>query len=161
MLKGKTQKLGTNHESPKPSLGKKKIKNSSQTNLVRRRPRCRPVAADRSAQRASEKPQGMPQLLSTVIHKYDNVCCVTFGLGLGATREHTRHGSVTEEQQRPKPKAAQPSGRQGFSSQTSWLAPYRPLAGYAWCPCGSTSRLVWLKNPLPQTLSYLWITVLS
>jgi len=35
--------------------------------------------------------------------------------------------SLTEEQQRPKPKATQPSGRQVFLRQTSWLAPHRPL----------------------------------
>src|SRR5438093_7523559 len=70
-----------------------------------------------------------PTWLSTVFHKYDHVCCAAFGLGLGATKEHTRQGSVTEEQQRPKPNATQPSGRQVFSNQTSLLAPYRPLTG--------------------------------
>ena len=60
-------------------------------------------------------------------HKYDDVRCAAFGLGLGATREHTRQRSVTEEQQRPSPNAAQPSGRQFFLNQTSLLAPYRPL----------------------------------
>ena len=70
-----------------------------------------------------------PVHLSTVIHKYDDVCCVAFGLGLGATKEHTRQRSVTEEQQRPKPNATQPSGRQVLLTQTSLLAPYRPLAG--------------------------------
>src|SRR5579859_7922746 len=79
--------------------------------------------------------------LSTVIHKYDDVCCAAFGLGLGATREHTRHGSVTGEQQRPKPKAAQPSGRQCFSSQTSWLAPYRPLVGMLVARASSGSKI--------------------
>jgi len=64
-----------------------------------------------------------------VIDKYDDVCCVGFGLGLGATKEHTRQRSVTEEQRRPKPKATQPSGRQVLLAQTSLLAPYRPLAG--------------------------------
>src|SRR5258706_4171297 len=82
----------------------------------------------RTVKKQSE-PRECRDALSTVFHKYDNVCCVAFGLGLGATREHTRHGSVTEEQQRPKPKATQPSGRQCFLSQTSLLAPYRPLAG--------------------------------
>jgi hypothetical protein len=36
---------------------------------------------------------------------------------------------VTEDQQRPKPNAAQPSGQQVFSNQTSLLAPYRALSG--------------------------------
>ncbi len=65
--------------------------------------------------------------LSTPIHKYAYVRCAVFGLGLGARREHTRPRSVTEEQQRPKPNTAQPSGRQVFLRQTSLLAPYRPL----------------------------------
>src|SRR5208282_1152422 len=62
-------------------------------------------------------------------HKYGDVRCVAFGFGLGATREHIRHGSATEEQQRPKPKATQPSGRQSFLPQASLLAPLRPLKG--------------------------------
>ncbi len=68
-------------------------------------------------------------MLSTPIHKYAYVRCAAFGLGLGATREHTRQRSVTEEQQRPKPNTAQPSGRQVLLRQTSLLAPYRPLTG--------------------------------
>jgi hypothetical protein len=36
---------------------------------------------------------------------------------------------VTEEQQRPKPNAAQPFGRQVFFGQTAVVAPYRPRAG--------------------------------
>jgi len=39
------------------------------------------------------------------------------------------HGPVTEEQQRQKPNATQPSGRQRFLAQPSLLAPYRPMAG--------------------------------
>src|SRR5215510_6697005 len=67
--------------------------------------------------------------LSTPIHKYAYVRCAVFDLGLGATREHTLQRSVSEEQQRPKPNTAQPSGRQVFLRQTSLLAPYRPLRG--------------------------------
>src|SRR5438445_11380444 len=90
--------------------------------------RCRP-ASGRPALWEHGRADAWIAKPSTVFHKYDNVCCAAFGLGLGATREHTRDGSVTEEQQRPKPKATQPSGRQRFSSQTSLLAPYRSLAG--------------------------------
>src|SRR5213592_186763 len=32
--------------------------------------------------------------------------------------------------------------------------------GLRGCPCGSTSRLVWAKNPSPQTRSNLWNEVL-
>src|SRR5437867_8158887 len=41
----------------------------------------------------------------------------------------SRSGSVTDEQRRHRPNSAQPSGRQFFFDQTSWLAPYRPLKG--------------------------------
>jgi len=59
-------------------------------------------------------------------------------------------GAVTDEQRRHRPNSAQPSGRQFFSGQTSLLAPHRSTSGYA-----RRSRLVWPKNPLPRTSSYL------
>jgi len=99
----------------------------------------------------SQSAKAMSQSLyfgpSTVFQKYDDVCRVAFGLGPGATRcfphghKHTRHGSVTEEQQRPKPKAAQLFGRRRFSSQTSLLAPYRPLAGMLVARASSGSKI--------------------
>src|SRR5919201_388370 len=49
-----------------------------------------------------------------------------------------------------KPNWAQPSGRQFFFGQTPLLARYRSAVGYA-----PRERLVWPKNPLPRTLSYL------
>src|SRR5207248_4173156 len=71
-----------------------------------------------------------------------------------------RSGAVTEEQRSQNRKATQPSGRRFFLTQTSLLTPYRPLKGMRGCPCGSTSRLVWAKNPSPQTWLYLWNGVL-
>src|SRR5688572_6960541 len=93
--------------------------------------------------------------LSTVIHKYDNVCCAAFGLGLGATKEHTRQRSVTEEQQRPKPNATQPSGRQVFLPQTSLLAPYRPLAGMLVARASSGSKIPCRKRHRIYESQYL------
>ena len=61
--------------------------------------------------------------------KYGDVRCAAFGLGLGATKEHSRQRSVTEEQQRPRPNTAQPTGRPFFFALTALLAPYRPLKG--------------------------------
>jgi len=55
---------------------------------------------------------------------------------------------VTEEQRSQNPKAAQPAGRHVFLVQTSLFAPHRSLKDMLRCPCGSTSRLVWTKNPL-------------
>jgi len=60
------------------------------------------------------------------------------------------HGAVTDEQRSHRPNSAQPGGRQVFFAQTSLLAPHRSTAGYA-----RRSRLVWAKNPLPRTSSYL------
>src|SRR5206468_5515120 len=39
-----------------------------------------------------------------------------FWPGQGATKEHTLHGSMTEEQRRPGQKAAQPFGRKQFGA---------------------------------------------
>src|SRR6266508_2217493 len=66
---------------------------------------------------------------NTVTKNYRHMRCAVFGLGLGATKEHSRQRSVTEEQQRPRPNTAQPSGRQSFFALTALLAPYRPLTG--------------------------------
>src|SRR5881628_1564574 len=60
------------------------------------------------------------------------------------------HGAVTDEQRSHRPNSAQPGGRLVFFAQTSLLAPHRSTAGYA-----RRSRLVWAKNPLPRTSSYL------
>src|SRR5436189_6223408 len=60
------------------------------------------------------------------------------------------HGAVTDEQRSHRPNSAQPGGRQVFFAQTLLLAPHRSTAGYA-----RRSRLVWAKNPLPRTSSYL------
>src|SRR5947209_10004193 len=84
-----------------------------------------------------------------------------FGSGEARRGSIPRSGAVTEEQRSQNRKARQPSGRRFFLAQTSLLAPYSPRKGMRWCPCGSTSRLVWAKNPSPQTWLYLWNGVLS
>src|SRR5207249_6222747 len=66
------------------------------------------------------------------------------------------HGAVTDEQRSHRPNSAQPGGRQVFFAQTSLLAPHRSTAAYA-----RRSRLVWAKNPLPRTSSYLCLRPLS
>src|SRR6266571_4274867 len=66
------------------------------------------------------------------------------------------HGAVTDEQRSHRPNSAQPGGRQLFFAQTSLLAPHRSTAGYA-----RHSRLVWAKNLLPRTSSYLCLRPLS
>src|SRR2546425_8261408 len=52
-----------------------------------------------------------------------------FGSGVARRGSIPRSGAVTEEQRSQNRKATQPSGRRFFSSQTSLLAPYRPLKG--------------------------------
>ena len=66
---------------------------------------------------------------STDEHKYDDVRCVMFGLGLGARRAHPPSGAATDEQRRPRPNTTQPFGRQSFLPQASLLAPHRPMKG--------------------------------
>jgi len=88
--------------------------------------------------------------LSGLRHIYDDVRCAQFGLWRGARRAHPRPGAVTDEQRSHRPNSAQPGGRQVFFAQTLLLAPHRCTAGYA-----RRSRLVWAKNPLPRTSSYL------
>src|SRR5439155_3339293 len=83
-----------------------------------------------------------------------------FGSGEARRGSIPRSGAVTEEQRSQNRKATQPSGRRFSLAQTSLLTPYRPLKGMLGCPCGSTSRLVWAKNPSPQTWSYFWNGVL-
>src|SRR5438034_8436382 len=94
--------------------------------------------------------------LSGLRHKYDDVRCAQFGLWRGARRAHPRPGAVTDEQRSHRPNSAQPEGRQVFFAQTLLLAPHRSTAGYA-----RRSRLVWAKNPLPRTSSYLCLRPLQ
>jgi hypothetical protein len=49
-------------------------------------------------------------------------------------------GAATDEQQRPRPKTTQPSGRQSFLPQASLRAPHRPIAG----------MLVACASPVPK-----------
>jgi len=72
---------------------------------------------------------GPARAFSAVTRNYRHIRCAAFGLGRGATKEHSRQRSVTEEQRRPRPNATQPKGRQSFFALTSLLPPYRPLAG--------------------------------
>src|SRR5271155_569193 len=67
--------------------------------------------------------------------------CARFAFCPGATREHVRHGPVTEEQQRQNAIPAQPSGRHGFWRHASLLAPYRPLAGMLVARASSETKI--------------------
>ena len=89
---------------------------------------------------------------SLVVMNINTMTFVAPNLACGKARggRIPRSGSVTDEQRSHRPNSAQPSGRQFFFGQTSLLAPYRSTAGYA-----RRSRLVWPKNPLPRTSSYL------
>src|SRR6266436_4677267 len=63
-----------------------------------------------------------------------NITTMTFvapNLAWGKARggSISRSGSVTDEQRRHRPNAAQPFGRQFFFGQTSLLDPHRPLKG--------------------------------
>src|SRR5919198_687678 len=120
-------------------------------------PRSELLGAARSGERIKVRgavPPGYLQL-STPIHKSAYVRCAAFGFGLGARREHTRQRSVTEEQQRPKPNAAQPFGRQVFLRQTSLLAPYRPLTGMRVARASSGTKIPCRERNRIYELEYL------
>src|SRR5687767_14579221 len=77
----------------------------------------------------SGQPSSTDLQSGTVTKDYRNMRCTAFGLGRGATKEHSCPCSVTDEQRRPKPNVAPPSGRQSFFALTSLLVPHRPLTG--------------------------------
>src|SRR5437667_7296490 len=88
--------------------------------------------------------------LSGLRHKYDDVRCAQFGLWRGARRGHPRPWGCNRRATKPQAKFGATRRAAGLFAQTSLLAPHRSTAGYA-----RGSRLVWAKNPLPRTSSYL------
>src|SRR2546425_6715119 len=90
--------------------------------------------------------------LDLVVMNINTMTFVAPNLACGEARGGSipRSGAVTDEQRSHRPNSAQPLWRQLFFAQTSLFAPYRPTLGYA-----RRSRLVWTKNPLPRTSSYL------
>src|SRR5437667_578413 len=94
--------------------------------------------------------------LSGLRHKYDDVRCAQFGLWRGARRGHPRPWGCNRRATKPQAKFGATRRAAGLFAQTSLLAPHRSTAGYA-----RRSRLVWAKNPLPRTTSYLCFRPLS
>src|SRR5438094_4856492 len=88
--------------------------------------------------------------LSGLRHKYDDVRCAQFGLWRGARRAHPLPWGCNRRATKPQAKFGATRRAAGLFAQTSLLAPHRSTAGYA-----RRSRLVWAKNPLPRTSSYL------
>src|SRR5438552_18483654 len=88
---------------------------------------------------------------SLVLHFINTTTFVAPIFGFGEARRGSipRSGAVTEEQRGQNRKATQPSGRRCFSAQTLLLS-LQTHEGYA-----RRSRLVWAKNPSPQTWLYL------
>src|SRR2546425_12613476 len=69
-----------------------------------------------------------------------------FGSGEARRESIPRSGAVTEEQRSQNRKAAQPFGRRCFLARTVVAHSLQTREGYA-----RRSRLVWAKNPSPQT----------
>ena len=65
----------------------------------------------------------------TVTKNFRYMRCVRFDRWRGATKEHSRQRSVTEEQRSHRSNLAQPSGLPSFSPLPALLAPHRPLTG--------------------------------
>ncbi len=99
--------------------------------------------------------------LSTPFHKYDHVCCVDFRFWRGATREHPPQWGWDRGAKKPEPKSDATLRAAVLFGPDVVAHSLQTAEGLRWCPCGSTSRLVWAKNPSPQTWSDLWNGVLS
>jgi len=68
---------------------------------------------------------------STVTKNFRYMRCVRFDRWRGATKEHSRQRSVTEEQQSYRSNLAQPFGLPSFSPLPALLAPLQTAEGYA------------------------------
>src|SRR5213593_531074 len=98
--------------------------------------------------------------LSTPFHKYDHVCCVDFRFWRGATREHPPQWGCDRGATKPEPKSDATLRAAVLFVPDVVAHSIQTPEGLRGCPCGSTSRLVWAKNPSPQTRSNLWNGVL-
>src|SRR5437867_8161731 len=93
---------------------------------------------------------------STPFHKYEHVCCVDFRFWRGATREHPPQWGCDRGATKPEPKSDATLRAAVLFGPDVVAHSLQTTEGLRGCPCGSTSRLVWAKNPSPQTWSYLW-----
>src|SRR5213593_4856101 len=89
--------------------------------------------------------------LSTPFHKYDHVCCVDFRFWRGATREHPPQWGCDRGATKPEPKSDATLRAAVLFGPDFVAHSLQTAEGYA-----RRSRLVWAKNPSPQTWSYLW-----
>src|SRR6266516_3748144 len=89
-------------------------------------------------------------------HKYDHVCCVDFRFWRGATREHPPKWGCDRGATKPEPKSDATLRATVLFGPGSVAHALQTPEGYA-----RRSRLVWAKNPSPQTWLYLWNGVLS
>ena len=91
-----------------------------------------------------------PSPLSTPFHKYDHVCCVDFRLWRGATREHPPKWGCDRGATKPEPKSDATLRAAVLFGPDFVAHSLQTHEGYA-----RRSRLVWAKNPSPQTWLYL------
>src|SRR2546427_12006149 len=96
-----------------------------------------------------------PASLSTPFHKYDHVCCVDFWFWRGAMREHPPQWGCDRGATKPEPKSDATLRAAVLFGPDFVAHSLQTAEGYA-----RRSRLVWAKNPSPQTWSYLWNGVL-
>src|SRR5437016_5999149 len=118
-------------------------------------PPCRSVAVARIANKVFIKFLSLFRL-STPFHKYDHVCCVDFRFWRGATREHPPQWGCDRGATKPEPKSDATLRAAVLFGPDVVARSLQTAEGYA-----RRSRLVWAKNPSPQTWSYLWNGVLS
>src|SRR5438874_8239220 len=93
--------------------------------------------------------------LITPLHKDDHVCFVDFRFWRGATREHPPKWGCDRGATKPEPKSDATLRAAVLFGPDVVARSLQTAEGYA-----RRSRLVWAKNPSPQTWSYLWNGVL-
>src|SRR2546423_835663 len=105
---------------------------------------------------AKVKTDKKPPSLSTPFPKYDRVCCVDFRFWRGATREHPPRWGCDRGATKPEPKSDATLRAAVLFGPDVVARSLQTAEGYA-----RRSRLVWAKNPSPQTWLYLGNGVLS
>src|SRR5439155_26022631 len=90
------------------------------------------------------------QALSTPFHKYDHVCCVDFQFWCGSTMAHPPQWGCDRGATKPEPKSDATLRAAVLFGPDFVAHSLQTAEGYA-----RRSRLVWAKNPSPQTWLYL------
>src|SRR5437016_5359047 len=123
---------------------------SYQVSMVRRERQAKRRSASRRFDVVSNGRHRPGSGLSTQFHKYNHVCCVDFRFWRGVTREHPPQWGCDRGATKPEPKSDATLRAAVLFGPDVVAHSLQTAEGYA-----RRSRLVWAKNPSPQTWSYL------